>query len=209
MTATLLDLYALYGLPLAALCLALGQFGAPLPTSLLLLMIGALAAQGDTDLLTAGAWALAGTVAGDQAGFALGRLAVGSAHSSHGRLGRIAARARKAQAMVDKWGGLAVFFTRWLFTPFGSAVNIVSGASGLSWRLFSLWDLAGEILWITIYVGIGSIFSDNIEMLGTALGNLSMALALLAVAAFLGWRLRIAMRAPRDRDQRHPPAPDA
>ena len=209
MTATLLELYALYGLPLAALCLALAQFGAPLPTSLLLLMIGALSAQGDTDLMTAAIWAVAGTVLGDQAGFALGRLAISSARGSQGRLSRIAARAKKAEAMVDKWGGLAVFFTRWLFTPFGSAVNFVSGASGLSWRVFTLWDLAGEIVWIVIYVGIGSIFSNNIETLGQALTNLSMALALLAVAALLGWRLRIAMRAPRAGKRRKSPEPDA
>jgi membrane-associated protein len=194
MTAELLEHLAVYGVPAAALLLALGQFGVPLPTSLALLTIGALAASEDTDLATAFIWALAGCVLGDQAGFVAGRLIGLSAAERPGFIGGVARKAKQAEPHVHKWGGYGVFLSRWLFTPLGPPVNIASGATGLSWPVFTGWGVAGEALWVTIYIALGFSFGSNIEVLANILGNLSMALALLAIAAVLGWRLTIAIR---------------
>lgn len=202
MTGQLLEFLTVYGLPAAALLLAIGQFGVPIPTSLALLTLGALAANGDADLTTAFIWALAGATLGDQAGFFAGRFVGQSAESRPGFLGSLARKARKAEPQLARWGGTGVFFTRWLFTPLGPAINIASGITGLSWASFTVWGTAGETLWVSIYIALGFSFGSNIETLAGILGNLSMALAMLALAGLLGWRLKLAVQAAQVRTQR-------
>lgn len=201
MTGQLLEFLTVYGLPAAALLLAIGQFGVPLPTSLALLMLGALAANGDADLVTAFIWALTGATLGDQAGFLTGRFMVQSAEDHPGLLGGLARKARAAEPRMQKWGGSGVFFTRWLFTPLGPAINIASGITGLSWASFTAWGVAGETLWVSIYIALGFTFGSNIETLSGILGNLSMALAMLVLAAFFGWRLKLAFQAAQHRSR--------
>jgi len=196
MTEQLLELLTAYGLPAAALVLAVGQFGVPLPTSLALLTLGALAANGDAELLTAFIWAVAGTTLGDQAGYLTGRFVAQSAEDRPGFLGGLARKARAAEPRMAKWGATGVFFTRWLFTPLGPAVNIASGVTRFPWGIFTAWGVAGETLWVSIYIGLGYSFGSNIETLAGIFGNLTMALAMLALAAFLGWRLLLAIRKP-------------
>ena len=201
MTGQLLALLTSYGLPAAALLLALGQMGLPLPTSLALLTLGALAGNGDADLVTAFIWALCGATFGDQAGFLAGRFVVQTAEGRPGLLGGLARKARAAEPKLEKWGGGGVFLTRWLFTPLGPAINIASGITGLSWARFTAWGVAGETLWVSIYIALGFSFGSNIETLAGILGNLSMALAMLALAAFFGWRLKLAVQAAQSRSR--------
>ncbi|MCY0095413.1 DedA family protein [Hoeflea ulvae] len=206
MTGQVLDYLALYGVPAAAFLLAIGQFGVPLPTSLALLTIGALAANDDADLFTAFAWALTGATLGDQAGFLAGRFVIRSAGDRRGFLGGLARKAQAAEPRMAKWGISGVFFSRWLLTPLGPAFNIASGVIGLPWPAFSLSALAGECLWVCIYIGLGFTFGSNIEMLAGILGNLSMALVMLTLAAFLGWRLLKAVRKLQKRPNRTRPS---
>jgi membrane protein DedA with SNARE-associated domain len=201
MTGQLLEFLTSYGLPASALLLAIGQFGLPLPTSLALLTLGALAGNGDADLATAFLWALCGATLGDQAGFFAGRFILQSAEGQKGFLGSLAGKARAAEPKLAKWGGGGVFFTRWLFTPLGPAINIASGITGLSWTRFTAWGVAGETLWVSIYIALGFTFGSNIETLAGILGNLSMALAMLALAAFFGWRLKLALNAAQTRSR--------
>jgi membrane-associated protein len=202
MTGQLLEFLTLYGLPAAALLLAIGQFGVPIPTSLALLTLGALAANGDAELATAFLWALSGATLGDQAGFLAGRFVVQSAEGRPGFLGGMARKARAAEPKLEKWGGSGVFLTRWLFTPLGPAINIASGITGLSWSRFTVWGVLGELVWVSIYISLGYSFGSNIETLSGILGNLSMALAMLALAAFLGWRLKLAVQTAQARTRR-------
>jgi len=201
MTDQLLEFLTVYGLPAAALVLAIGQAGAPLPTSLALLTLGALAANGDAILSMAFIWAVAGTVIGDQAGYLLGRYVARSAGDRPGFLGGLARKARKAEPSMARWGSSSVFFSRWLVTPLGSAINIASGVTGLAWPVFTIWSVLGEMLWVSIYIGLGYTFGSNIETLAGILGNLSMALAMLTVAALIGWQLMRALRKAQARSQ--------
>ncbi|MBW3098081.1 DedA family protein [Pseudohoeflea coraliihabitans] len=197
-----LPLFEYYGLPAAALLLALGQFGVPLPTSFVLLMAGALAAQGDTSLLTALIWCVAACVAGDQAGYAVGRLLSSRLAGTSTRWSRrIHAAMRRARPSLDRWGWLSVFLSRWLFTPLGPPINVAAGAASMTWPVFTLWDVAGELLWVSLYLGLGHVFSSNIATLAEALGNASLALLFLAIASITGWQLY------RTHGQHKPPQP--
>ena len=69
MTETILSIFSIYGAPALFVIVAAGQFGIPLPTSILLLTAGALQANGDLSFWQIFIWALAGAVTGDHLGY--------------------------------------------------------------------------------------------------------------------------------------------
>ncbi len=171
-------------------CLAL-----PIPTSLMMLAGGAFAAVGDLVLSQVAGAAFIGAVIGDQAGFAIGRW--GGAPV----LARLAHRpARKAvlsraQALIDRHGGTGIFLSTWAVAPLGPWVNFAAGATGLAWHRFALSDLLGEVVWVTLYVGLGYGFASQIEILADLLGNLAGLLAALVLSAGLWAWIRATIRA--------------
>ena len=96
--------------------------------------------------------------------------------------------------MSNRWGGMAVFLSRWLFSPLGPYMNFVTGAAGMAWPRFALWGAAGEAVWVGLYVGLGYSLATRIEALGAILGNLSGVLAAGAVTVGLGLWLRTVLR---------------
>jgi len=171
-------------------CLAL-----PIPTSLMMLSGGAFVASGDLAAWQVVAAAWGGAILGDQTGYLIGRL--GGAPLA-ARLARTAARRTvldRAQKLVDRRGGLAVFLSTWLFAPLGPWVNFIAGTTGLGWLRFTIWDILGETIWVTVYVGLGFGFASQIEAVSDMLGNAVGLLAALAVAgAMLVW-IRGALKA--------------
>ena len=92
----------------------------------------------------------------------------------------------RARAMVDKYGGLSVFFSTWAVAPLGPYVNIAAGAGGLSrWR-FTLWDAAGEAIWVAFYVLMGFAFASEITSLSDILSNASGFVAAGVLTLILG-----------------------
>ena len=159
----------------------------PIPASLMMLGGGAFAASGDLTMAGAALPAYAGAVLGDQTGYAIGRRG-GAAlldrlrrrRSAGGTFGR-------AEAMLTRFGGVAVFLTRWLFAPLGPWVNFIGGAAGLRWRVFTLGSLGGELVWVALYTGLGFFFAGRIAMIADLAGSLAGLLAAAAVTLLLGW----------------------
>jgi membrane protein DedA with SNARE-associated domain len=165
-------------------CLAL-----PIPTAFVMLAAGGFAAAGDLALWQAATAAFAGAVAGDQAGFWVGRTGgARMARALEGRPGR-AELMNRASGVVDRWGGLGVFFSTWLFAPLGPWVNLAAGAAGLAWVRFTLWDAVGEAIWVGFYLGMGFLFADRITelaaLLGDSVGLLVAALAMVVLGVLL------------------------
>jgi len=133
--------------------------------------------------------ATAGSVLGDQIGYAIGRWG-GSALVTKfsGMLGG-SERMAKAEAHARRWGGPGVFLTRWLMTPLGSLINFSSGIAEYPWLRFLLWDVLGEALGAVLYIVLGRIFSDRVMELDAALGDFSWMILALAAAGALGWIL--------------------
>ncbi len=170
-------------------CLAM-----PVPSSLMMIAAGAFVASGDLTLAQAALSSFGGAVLGDQIGFALGRRA-------SGRLNRMARRGHRADlvataaAKLRRSGGVAVFFSRWLFSPLGPWVNIAAGASGFAHRSFTLAGIAGEAVWVGLYVTVGFVFGANLQAAADLAGSMLGLLAAGAVAAVLGtWLWRSAHR---------------
>ncbi|MEX0955801.1 MAG: DedA family protein [Rhizobiaceae bacterium] len=194
MSAELLDLFAVYGLSAVFLILALGQFGAPLPTSILLMTLGALLVEGGISPTEAFLWSICGAVLGDQLGFAVGRFGGQRLRDYVSDRPKLSERLAKAEAYSARWGAPGVFLTRWLFSPLGPMVNLVSGLAGLRWPVFLFWDVAGEAIWVGGYLAIGYAFSSSISAIADVIANAAWLLAALAVTVVLGWRVLKAAR---------------
>lgn len=183
MSDTLLAALPSLGLPVLALVIGLGALGVPMmPASLLLLVAGTLVAAGDLPLLATAVTALCAAFLSDNLGYALGRGARIRV------LDRRSAALLQAQALLRRRGPMAVFLSRWLFAPLGPPMNLLAGAAGMRWRRFLLWDLAGEVVWVSSYMMLGAGFAPFVPQIADMAGNLSALLACLAVA-WLSWRL--------------------
>jgi membrane protein DedA with SNARE-associated domain len=181
----LLVLLTSYGLPALFLILLVTSAGAPFPDSLLLVAVGSFVAQGDLDFVPVVVVGTLGAVAGDQVGYALGYWGGRPLAAKVAGAERIA----KAEAFSRKWGGPGVFFSRWLIGPLGPWINITSGMTVYPWARFVLLDVAGELIWVVLYVSLGRLFSDKVQAIADLLGNLSWVVLGITVTSLLGWKI--------------------
>lgn len=198
MTETILALVPVYGLALIAVATFLSCLALPIPASLVMLSAGGFAAAGDLVLWQTMAAALLGAILGDQVGYQMGRIGARGL-SGHALSPKRAALMGKAAGYLQDKGTWAVFFSRWLVSPLGPYVNFAGGAARLDWARFTRAGAAGEAVWVTLYVGLGAAFTDDLLALADLMSNVSGLLAALAVALGLGFWLRAALR-QRSRD---------
>lgn len=168
-------------------CLAL-----PMPASLVMLAGGAFTASGDLSLAAVAGAALVGAVAGDQTGYLLARTGGSRAWDRLAIRPGAAAMLTRAVADLARRDLVAIFLSRWLFSPLGPYVNFAAGMTRLDWRRFTLAGIAGEAVWVGVYVGLGYAFAAQIGEIGAAMANLGGGLAAAAVALVLGrmlWRM--------------------
>jgi membrane-associated protein len=194
MTDMLLLWVSDYGLAVIAIATLLSCFAIPLPSSLMMMAGGAFAASGDLVLWQVCAAAFTGAVLGDTTGYWAARRLGGDRLWARLRRRRSTARLlNQAEDLLDRRGGLAVYLTRWLFSPLGPYVNLIAGATRLSWPRFFIADLAGEATWVTVYVTLGYAFGNQIEELSDTLGALIGAMTAGMLTLLLGrmlWRKR-------------------
>jgi membrane protein DedA with SNARE-associated domain len=194
MTESLLALVPVWGLWLVGATTFLSCLALPVPASLVMLAAGGFAAAGDLVLWQVAGAALAGAVAGDHAGYLIGRRAGAAVLARLARAPARAAAVARARATLHRNAAATVFLSRWLLSPLGPYVNLAGGATGLPLVRFTPAEIAGETLWVAAYTLLGYAFADRIVALGGLLGNASGALAAGAVAVLLGLRLRGALR---------------
>ncbi|MGC9945068.1 MAG: DedA family protein [Bryobacteraceae bacterium] len=189
MREQILAAFAQYGSPVLFAVVTIASIGVPLPVSLLLIVTGSLVAQGVMPMWWAIALATAGSVIGDQVGYAIGRWGGAALVARFGGMLGGPPRIAAAEAHARRWGGPGVFLTRWLVTPLGSLINFTSGIAEYPWMRFLLWDALGEALGAAIYIVLGRVFSDRVLELDAALGDFTWTILALAAAVALGWML--------------------
>lgn len=187
-TDQLLAALSLYGLPALFGVLVIACAGIPLPASLMLVAAGSFAQIGEMKLWQVIAVASAGSIIGDQIGYGIGRWGEPWAERVSRKLGG-AEKIKSAEAFTRRWGGAAIFFSRWLVTPLGPWLNLTSGMAGYSWGSFLCWDILGEVLWVALYVSLGKFFSDRVQALVEVFGSLAWVIVGLVLATILGWQL--------------------
>ncbi len=195
MTEWLLALVPQYGLWLLAATTFFSCLALPFPASILMMTAGGFVAAGDLVLWQTFAAAAAGGIAGDQLGYWAGR-SVGAPLLARAAIdpGRAKLLAR-AEAMLNARGIIAVFLTRWLFSPLGPWVNLLTGSTRFNPAKFSAASIAGESLWAGLYVGMGYGFAGNITAASDMLGSVLGFVAAGAAVVILGLWLRAALRA--------------
>ena len=100
-----------------------------------------------------------------------------------------ASKIKKAEALSNRWGGAGIFFSRWLVTELGPWLNVTSGLTRYPWTHFVLWGVLGEVVWVSLYVMLGYVFSDRVQYLVEILGNLAWAILGVILSVILGWKL--------------------
>ncbi|MCO6179272.1 DedA family protein [Ciceribacter sp. RN22] len=189
MSDAILALVPVYGLPLLAAVASLSCLGLPLPASLVMMLMGSFAAAGDFGLVPVFVTAFAAAVGGDQIGYFVGRFAGQAVTTRIARKPAGKAALDRATQEIARHATIGIFLTRWLFSPLGPYMNLVTGATGFSWAHFTAAGVAGEAVWVILHVGLGILFSDNVLAIAEIVGDASGFLAAGIVALLLGWRL--------------------
>jgi len=197
MREQLLAALSQYGSPALFAVVTMAAIGLPLPVTLLLIVTGSLVSQGVMSFWLSIALAGTGSVIGDQIGYIVGRWGGCVLVERFSRFLGGPEKLHAAEAKARHWGGPGVFLTRWLLSPLGPAVNLVSGTAGYPWARFVFWDVLGEFLGVTIYIFLGRAFSDRVLELDAMLADLSWTLLAAAVALILGWKLFSYLRTGR------------
>ncbi|MDE9448885.1 DedA family protein [Aliiroseovarius sp. Z3] len=205
-TETVFALLSAYG-PIVVFASAfLSCLALPIPTSIMMLAGGAFAVTGDISLTNVVLAAFLGAVIGDQTGYAIGRFGGATVLDHLAQRPARQAVLSRARIFVDRWGSVGVFLSTWAVAPLGPWVNFVAGATGLGWLRFAIWDILGEMVWVTLYVGLGYNFAARIESLASLLGNAAGLLVALVVAVVMALWIRAVMRA-KDRAERDKTGP--
>lgn len=105
---------------------------------------------------------IAGALAGESIGFALGRFFGPRIRAS--RLGRRIGEKNwvKAERYVARRGGIAVFLSRFL-PVLHSLVPLTVGMSAMRYRTFLAWTLPACVLWTFAYVTVGWLAADSVR----------------------------------------------
>src|SRR4051812_9622348 len=189
-----------HGLPLMFLAVLIEQFGVPIPALPLLLAAGALAAAGKFNLFMGVAATAIACLIADASWFYLGKY---RGNRVLGFLCRISLEpdscVRRTQNVFTRYGlrGIAVA----KFLPGMSTVAPpLAGMAGVPIARFLLADGIGSLLYAITFLGLGFVFSNQIEQIGEALSDVGgSALGLVAIVAgfYIGhkyWQRRNLLR---------------
>ncbi|KQW42283.1 MULTISPECIES: VTT domain-containing protein [unclassified Roseateles] len=188
----LTELFSRHGLIAVAVAVLLHQLGAPLPSTPLLLLLGAESASRDGFALRAFAAITGAAVVANAIWFWAGR-----------RLGRRVLTAlcrvsispdscvRQNEISFARRGALTLLIAK--FVPgLSMLAPPLAGALGMTAGRFLTWNLLGSALWAAAGLAAGRVFHAQIDALLRELGRLgsaAIALGVAVIAAYLAWRL--------------------
>jgi membrane-associated protein len=158
--------------------------GLVVPGETAVLLGGVFAHQGRVSLPAVMVAAVLGAVMGDNVGYALGAR-LGPALFARGSESSVR-RLTKAAAFVRRFGGAAVLLGRWA-TFLRALVPSVAGASGVPYRRFVPYNVAGGTIWGVTVAAVGFVAAASWLRAQRALGLAGVAVAVtLLVAVVLG-----------------------
>jgi membrane-associated protein len=143
--------------------------GFVLPGETLAIMGGVTASLGHTSLWAVLAMVILAAVVGDSVGYEIGRL-FGPKVMAHKVFDDRRARLEKAQELLQRRGGSAVFLGRW--TAFFRAVMpALAGLSGMRYRVFLPWNAIGGVAWGATAVTAGYLAGSSYHRVEAWLGR--------------------------------------
>jgi membrane protein DedA with SNARE-associated domain len=182
------------------------QIGLPLPSMPLLLAAGALAGTGHLNFFASLFYVVLAAVTADSVWYQLGRRkGIRILHL----LCKISLEpdscVRRTEGIFSKQGARSLLVAKFL-PGLGTVAPPLAGIFHMRARRFLLFDAAGSLLWAGTFLGLGYIFSGQIDWVAehlAALGGWLLVLILGALAAYISYKFVTRQRVRRD--QRNSP----
>jgi membrane-associated protein len=163
--------------------------GFVLPGETAVLLGGFLASQGHLNIVALVAIVVISAILGDTVGYEVGKH-LGPRVLRLGAFRKRQAGIDKAQGLLRRRGGPAVFLGRW--TAFFRAVMPgIAGLSRLRYRTFLLWNALGGIVWGITYSLVGYFAGASYAAVASSIGKGAAVVAgVLVIAGLVIWRQR-------------------
>ncbi len=170
----------------------LEQVGLPIPAIPLLIAAGALVGAGKMGVATALLVPVAASLPPDLAWYYLGRLKGGKVL---GFLCRLSLEpdscVRDTENLFHRNGPRALLLAK--FIPgFSTVAPPLAGIVGMSVAAFTLYDVAGTLIWAGVSAGVGALFSDQLEQLVgffDQAGGTVLTILLMALTGYIGYKV--------------------
>ncbi|MDB4884222.1 MAG: hypothetical protein JWL95_2988 [Gemmatimonadetes bacterium] len=199
MHGTVADLVASYGYLFLFVLVGIESFGIPLPGETTLVVGATLAAQGRLNIWLVITSAAAGAIAGDNAGYWLGRKGGIALVTRYGRrVGLNEAKLARAHAFFERHGAKTVFIGRFI-ALIRSWAAALAGVARMPYGRFTLYNALGGATWAGMFGGLGYAFGRNLPLLERYVGQVSLALVLLAALGVVVYLTAHWLRANSDR----------
>lgn len=190
-TTETLEFLVRHGYSLVFASVLAEQLGLPLPAIPVLLAAGALAGSGKLSLWLILALAMAAALMGDVIWYEIGRRRGAKVLNL---LCRISLEpdscVRRTETAFAKHGSRSLLVAK--FVPgLSTAAPPLAGVFQMRFSRFLLFDSAGTLLWASLFIGFGFLFSQQIEGIAARaaeLGGWLFMLLAAGLAAFLGWK---------------------
>ncbi|MBV8052345.1 MAG: DedA family protein [Acidobacteriaceae bacterium] len=176
-----------YGYWTIAIMLLLESAGLPAPGEATLLLATCLASsQGQVRLAMIIAVAVAASVLGDNAGYAVGYFGGRPFVDRYLRILHVSDKTiQKGERFFAEHGAWSIFWARFI-----DGVRIIAGPLAgtlhMPWRKFLLFNFLGAAVWVTTIVTIGSLFGGHLDHALRLIGNVNL-IALLVIV-FWWWK---------------------
>jgi membrane protein DedA with SNARE-associated domain len=169
------------------------QLGVSLPATPFLIAAGAYAASGQIGFIGVALVTVVASLAAHVFWYELARRGRGD---MLGLLCRVSLEpdycARHARDFFIRWGAGTLVIACFMPGFIGVAAQPMAATVGMSRRKFLGLNILGALLWVTVSVGFGFVFSARIEdvlQTGAQLGGAGLELLVALFALYLGWKL--------------------
>lgn len=189
---TAVDILAQHTYLIVFLWVMAEQFGVPIPSVPVLLAAGSLAATGNQSLSLVILAAVAGCFLSDSIWYVLGKRYGGPVLRTLCRLTfEVSSCVRRTEERFMKYGAPVLLLAK--FVPgLSTAAPPIAGQTGMPYRRFLAYDLAGSLVWSAAVALVGSLFGNILQLHPELLSwaeRFAGILLLLAVVGFFVYRV--------------------
>ncbi len=153
-------------------------FGTFTPGTLMLLMVGLIASQGQISLVLVVVFATLGGVIGDSAGYYLGRYGRGFIKDNEGVLRT--SHLEQGKAFFNKHGGKSVFIGRFV-GPLRPIIPLIAGMTVMNFKRYIFLNVTSAFLWAFLYLSLGYYFGQHIKFIDSVISRVGLIATLLIV----------------------------
>ncbi|QMU77059.1 DedA family protein [Streptacidiphilus sp. PB12-B1b] len=199
--ARLAPLLEHYGYAAVFLLVLLDNCLVPVPGQTLLIAAAVYAGAGSLNLAAVVAVAVLGAVVGDTLGYVIGRTGGRAFIHRYGRYVLLPPdRFASVEAFFTRNGGKVVLFSRFI-DGLRQTSGALAGITGMRWHRFAAYNVAGAVLWVGVWAGLGYSTGTHIGAVYTEVIRYQfyvLALLVAGVAVLVTRRVLRRRRAGRD-----------